>query len=411
MATSVFIFVLTYVMISARRMGWLGLERPAGALLGALLCVLLGVVDGSQAISAVDGHTLLLLFAMMGMGSFLMTEGGGEWIARALVRFSRTGTGLLGGIIWFCGPLSALITNDAVCILAAPLVVQIIRRYELPPLPFLLALATASNTGSVATLVGNPQNMLCANLGGLQYLDYLLVMGPVGLIGLLINHGVLWILFRKTLNRPLLSGADEGPSAGPPRKTVWVLLGTAVVFAMGGDLAWTALGGLLLMMMLQRRPNHQVWSGIDGSILLFFVGLFVVVEGLVQSGAVAWLFLRFPLWQAEGALAWVRLSSIFLVGSNIVSNVPFILVVSDELARLPHPTTAWTMLAMASTFAGNLTLLGSVANIIVAESARDLGGIFFFAYLRVGLPIALLTTAMGTLWLLFTGTWHWMLVG
>ena len=97
---------------------------------------------------------------------------------------------------------------------------------------------------------------------------------------------------------------------------------------------------------------------------------------------------------------WARLAAVFLAGSNVVSNVPFILVIREQMASLPDPKLGWELLAMASTFAGNLTLLGSVANIIVAEAARDVGGIGFWPYLRVGLPLALATTAVGTLWLM-----------
>jgi Na+/H+ antiporter NhaD/arsenite permease-like protein len=167
---------------------------------------------------------------------------------------------------------------------------------------------------------------------------------------------------------------------------------------LGGNLAWTAAAGFAVAMLVHRRDTRDLWPRIDWSLLLFFAGLFVVVEGLERSGAPALLFDRYPL-AATGAgfEGWLRLSGIFLAGSNVVSNVPFILVVHDQMATLPDREAAWALLAMASTFAGNLTLLGSVANIIVAESARDLGGIGFFQHLRVGLPLALLTTLAGAL--------------
>jgi Na+/H+ antiporter NhaD/arsenite permease-like protein len=156
------------------------------------------------------------------------------------------------------------------------------------------------------------------------------------------------------------------------------------------------------LMLLQRRDTHQLWPRIDWSLLLFFAALFVVVEGLAQSGAPARFFERFPLVSGQGGAAdWLRLSAIFLIGSNVVSNVPFILVVKDQMATLPDPTLGWELLAMASTFAGNLTLLGSVANVIVAEAGRDVGGIGFWQYLKVGLPLSLVTTLVGLAWVLF----------
>jgi Na+/H+ antiporter NhaD/arsenite permease-like protein len=159
------------------------------------------------------------------------------------------------------------------------------------------------------------------------------------------------------------------------------------------------VAGLAVLLVAHRRDASDVWPKIEWSVLVFFASLFIVVRGFVDSGAPAWLFGRFPLWP-DGA-SWTRLSAIFLVGSNVVSNVPFILVVRDPMATLPSPLRAWELLAMASTFAGNLTLLGSVANIIVAEQSRELGGLGFWTHLRVGMPLALASTAFGTAWLVW----------
>lgn len=418
------IFALTYLLISARRLGWLPIGRPGGALLGAVLCVGAGVLGPEAALRAVDGHTLLLLFGMMGMGAFLAAEGFFERAGDALAAWARTPARLLGALVWASGALAALITNDAVCVLGAPLVVGLIKRHRLPPLPFLLALATAANTGSVATLVGNPQNMLCANLGGLTYRSHLLLMLPVALAGLAINHGLLWWMFRRQLASPLCPAEGSpgpgfgdahtsGPSAGAraeaaprplftPRTLVTLggILGSAVLYLAGADLAWTAAGGCTFLLIVLRPDPEVIWARVDWSVLLFFAGLFVVVEGFVQSGAPAWLFHQLPLWSGEGDGAWWRLSGLFLLGSNVVSNVPFILVVREPVAALPDPRLGWELLTMASTFAGNLTLIGSVANIIVAEKGREVGGLGFWEYLRVGAPLTFATTALGTAWVL-----------
>lgn len=405
MVTAVVVFAATYVLVAARRLGWLPLDRPAGALLGAVACVGLGVLGPAEALAAVDGRTLVLLFGMMGLGAFLGADGFFDRAAIALARWARTPTRLLGALVWSTGGLAALVTNDAVCVLGAPLVVALVRRHGLRPLPFLLALATAANTGSVATLVGNPQNMLCAALGGLGYRDHLLLVGPVAVLALAINHALLrWMFARELAGR--LDVADDAVVAVCTRST-WITLaviaGTVVLYTAGTDLAWTAAGGFAVRLALHRAEPGTLWQRIDWTILLFFAGLFVVVAGLVQSGATAYVFERMSLWSGEGTGAWVRLSALFLVGSNVVSNVPFILVVQGELARVPDPTLAWELLAVASTFAGNLTLLGSVANVIVAEAARPIGGLGFWEYLRAGLPLAILTTALGTAWLLAFG--------
>jgi Na+/H+ antiporter NhaD/arsenite permease-like protein len=188
-----------------------------------------------------------------------------------------------------------------------------------------------------------------------------------------------------------------------------VLAGTVAAYLLGADLAFTAVAGFTALLVVHRSEGTSLWGRIDWSVLLFFGGLFVVVEALVQSGAAAFVLQRFPLFPPDlptsglgHVLAQLRIASIFLVGSNVVSNVPFILVIAPDIhrAHLSNPTLVWELLAMASTFAGNLTLLGSVANIIVAERGRALGGLPFWAHLRVGLPLALGTTALGTAWLL-----------
>lgn len=398
--TALLIFAVTYALIAGRRLDWLGLDRPAGVLVGAVACVVFGVLTPAEAIGAVDGATLLLLFGVMGMGAFLSLDGFFEVGEQRLVSLARTPSRLLGLIVWTAGPLSALITNDAVCILGAPLLVSLLRRHRLPPLPFLLALATASNTGSVATLVGNPQNMLCGMLGGLSYREHLVWMGPVAVLGLTINHALLGWMFRGQLAGASLG--DPGPStplSGRAWLTLAVIGGTAVVYTLGADLAWTAAGGFTLLMLLHRRDTRELWPRIDTTVLIFFAGLFIVVEALARSGAPDWFFGAFPLaGLGDGLTGALSLSLVFLVGSNVVSNVPFILVVADQMPTLPDPRLGWELLAMASTFAGNLTLLGSVANVIVAEAARDLGGLPFWAYARVGVPLALLTTLVGVLW-------------
>jgi len=403
--SGVALFIITYGLISARRLEWLRFDRPAGALVGAVAFVVFGILTPRQALDSVDGATLLLLFGVMGMGAFLSVHGFFDRAEEGLVRLARTPPRLLGLIVWTAGPLSALITNDAVCILGAPLVVRIIQKHRLTPLPFLLALATASNTGSVATLVGNPQNMLCGLLGGLTYRHHVLLMAPVAAAGLLINHGILRWLFRKTLPKePFAKSETRSEGSWHSHVTLGVIAATTVVYTLGGDLAWTATAGFAVLMLIHRTDTQHLWKRIDWSLLLFFASLFVVVEGLNRSGAPAWFFQQYPLGgRQEGMLEWFRLSAIFLVGSNIVSNVPFILVIREAMGSLANPIMGWELLAMASTFAGNLTLLGSVANIIVAEASRDIGGIGFWQYLRVGFPLTLLSTLVGTVWMALIG--------
>lgn len=400
MTAGLVVFFVTYVLISARSLQRT-LDRPAAALLGAVACVAARVLSPEQALAAVDANTILLLFGVMGMGAFLALDGFFDQMEGRLVVLARTPLALMSALVWGSGVLAALVTNDAVCVLGAPLVVRLVKRHALPPAPFLLALCSGANTGSVATLVGNPQNMLCGLLGGLQYRDFALLMVPVAVLGLAVNHGLLWLYFRKTLEGSNLSRPERVEPVGRRSWMTLVLIGaTAVMYTLGAHLAWTAAAGFVVLMLLHQRQTSELWPRIDWPLLLFFASLFVVVAGFTASGAPEWFFQRFPLMGlAEGATGWAALSGLFLFGSNIVSNVPFILVIREQMHTLPDPPQAWALLAMASTFAGNLTLLGSVANLIVAESARSLGGLGFRQHLRFGVPLALITTTIGTAWL------------
>lgn len=405
MVVGLVVFAVTYVLISARRFQNT-LDRPAAALLGAVACVALGVLSPERALAAVDPNTILLLFGVMGMGAFLALDGFFEHLEERLSRAAGTPAALLGLLVWGAGALAALITNDAVCVLGAPLVARLIHKHRLPATPFLLALCSSANTGSAATLVGNPQNMLCGILGGLRYRDFATSMLPIAIASLVVNHGLLVWYFRTHLAGAKLNlgGAVATPIGARSWTTLVVICATAVSYTLGTHLAWTSAAGFALLVVVHRRKTSELWAHIDWPLLLFFAGLFVVVGGLAESGAPTWFFARFPLASlGEGSAGLAGLSALFLVGSNLVSNVPFILVIRDQMNTLPNPALAWTLLAMASTFAGNLTLLGSVANLIVAESAKEWGGLGFREHLRFGAPLALLTTALGTLWLSWCG--------
>jgi Na+/H+ antiporter NhaD/arsenite permease-like protein len=400
------LFAFAYMLIVGPRLRLLPLDRPAGALIGAIAFVLAGVLSPAQAFAAVNLDTIVLLFGLMGVGAILSQRGMlpafSEWAVQRLVRPQA----LLGALIWGAGALSALITNDAVCVLGTPLVVSWIKRRHLPALPFLLALATAANTGSVATLVGNPQNMLCATLGGLNYRSYLWRMLPVALVCLAINHALVAWLFRVQL-RPAPQPVESPRPTPVPAQTHWlsivVLVSSVVAYTAGAHLAFTALAAFTVLLLVHRSPPAAVWASIDLSVLVFFCGLFVVVGGLVQSGGAAVLLGWMPFGaQDRGVVTTLTNALVFLVGSNVVSNVPFILVIEPQMRSFANASFSWTLLAMASTFAGNMTLLGSVANIIVAEGSKDVGGMGFWKYLKVGLPLAVTSTLVGALWL-----WFW----
>lgn len=403
------IFALTYLLISGRRLKILPLNRPAAALLGTVLMVATGVLTPQQAYRAVDYDTLVLLLGMMLISAYLGLAGFFDWAADWVLRVGRTPQRLLLYLIVVSGALSALLVNDTVCLMLTPLVVAVMVRSGLPLPPYLLALAMSANLGSVATLVGNPQNMIISQLGRehLTFVRFSASLLPVAVAGLALEYGVLWFGFRKVLGAAIVRPPQRVACPLDVRLVSISLGSLALVFVgfLGGlNLAWTALAGGALVMVLARRDTHEVLKLVDWHLLVFFAALFVVVEGLNGTGLTdqAYGRLRGLFGTTATAQAW-NFAWFAALGSNVFSNVPFVLVAGKWIASFQNPELMWKVMALATTFAGNLTLLGSVANLIVVESARGHCEIGFWDYARFGIPITLLTTIAGMGLLLLLG--------
>jgi Na+/H+ antiporter NhaD/arsenite permease-like protein len=438
------VFALTYVLISGRRFKILPLNRPAAALLGTVLMVVTGVITPERAYRAVDYDTLVLLLGMMLISAYLHLSGFFGWAADWTLKVAKTPRQLLFYLIFASGGLSALLVNDTVCLMVTPLVVAVIVRSGLPLPPYLLALAMSANLGSLATLVGNPQNMIIGHLSGISFVRFSASMVPVAVAGLLIQYFLLSLGFRHVLSSASIRRADESnrlpdedsPRSGGNHRTRGVhaakrreLRGTALIpvseappdrglmtltlgvlglvfvgFLTGLNLAWTALAGGTLVMVLARRETHEVLKLVNWHLLVFFASLFVVVDALNGTGLPdqAYGLVR-GLFGSTSTAQGLNLAWFSALGSNLFSNVPFVLVAGKWIGNFTNPELMWKVLALATTFAGNLTLLGSVANLIVVESARDYVEIGFWDYARFGIPITLLTTLAGVAVLLAIG--------
>lgn len=401
--TAIIIFAVTYALISGRRLKVLPLNRPAAALLGAVLMVVCGVMTPEQAYRAVNYDTLALLLGMMLIAAYLHLAGFFGWAADRILKFAKTPERLLLYLMIASGGLSALLVNDTVCLLLTPLVVAVIVRGRLPLLPYLLALATSANIGSVATLVGNPQNMIIGQFSGIGFAGFALSLLPVAVVSLGIGYIVLWRGFRRVLAEARIN-LDE--AVAPPLD--YTLFGKAAVvlalvmagFVAGLNLSWTALAGAALIMVVAQRDTHEVLKLVDWHLLVFFAALFIVVEGLNGTGLIdRWR----PGFGAGATVQAWNLTWVSVAGSNVFSNVPFVLVAGKWIGGLAVPELMWKVLALATTFAGNLTILGSVANIIVVESARGQIDVGFWDYARYGIPITVLTTLAGVAMLLVGG--------
>jgi Na+/H+ antiporter NhaD/arsenite permease-like protein len=398
------IFCLTYLLISGRQLKLLPLNRPAAALLGTVLMVACGVLSPERAYRAVDYDTLVLLLGMMIISAYLCLAGFFEWAADWILWRAKTPESLLIYLILTSGVLSALLVNDIICLMLTPLVVAVMVRGQLPLHPYLLALAMSANLGSVATLVGNPQNMIIGHLSKMPFLHFSAAMVPVAIAGLAIEYVVLRLGFREVLRHAVIHRPEmRSHNLNRPLLVLaFSVLGAVFIgFVTGLNLSWTAMTGGALLMVLARRDTHPVLKLVDWHLLVFFAALFIVVDGLEGTGLPDQIYqrVRGVFGQSSTSQAW-NLAWFSEIGSNIFSNVPFVLVAGKWIGNFAQPDLMWKVMALATTFAGNLTIVGSVANIIVVESARGHTEIGFWDYAKYGIPVTVLTSLAGMVVLL-----------
>jgi len=386
---------LTYLVIASRQLHWIGLDRPAGAVVGATAMVLVGGLPMDRAIAAIDMHVVILLFGVLLIAAYLAEARFFKFTAYHVLVRARSARSLLFGLTFVVGGLSALLLNDTVCVLLTPLVMSVIVEARLPALPYLLALASAANVGGLVSFSGNPQNMIvgAAAHDTIGFLPYFVFTLPAGIACLAANAAVIAWLFRKELPaEPLAQRSPPKPALDTPLalKGVGALVLFAVLAACGVSLAGAAMVAAAALMVVARTPPKKAFVLVDWQLLVFFAGLFIVVAGVAHAGVLDEIFgyvapvvARGDIWGDLAFLAFV------IVVSNIVSNVPLVLVAVAWVPQMPHPAWGFVMLAVGSTVAGNLTLFGSVANIIVMEGAGPRGEIGFLRFLRYGSVITL----------------------
>ena len=377
-------------------------DRAGAAIIGAIAAVAAGVLTFDQASAAVDHRTIVILFSLMIVVANLKLAGFFDLTGQWLLAVAATQERLLLAVILASGLLSALCINDIVCLLFTPVVLSVCRKTNVQPLPYLLGTAMASNIGSAATLLGNPQNILVASLSGLAFIDYLLAALPFSLLGLALLHGLLRRRYRLILAAPLPRAETAPATTYHPYlivKALSVLLLVLAGYAAGGDLALLAgLGGAFLLITRRIKPN-KIYESIDFNLLVMFIGLFVVVAGVEQSGLVTALA---GSWAPEQLHNPVLFGGLTVILSNLVSNVPAVLLLKHFI---PPADAAqwWKALALLSTFAGNLTITGSIANLIVAEvAARDGVHVSFRDYFIIGFPLTVVLCLGVTYWFQLT---------
>jgi len=392
------IFAVSYLVFALGKLPGMKIDRPGMAIIGAVLMVAFGIVRADQALRFIDFGTLVLLFSMMVVVGCLHLAGFFDWITGQIVARLKPGH-LLPTVIFITGVLSAFFVNDIICLVMVPFALAATRRMGLKPLPYLLAVATASNIGSVATITGNPQNMLIGSFSGLSYRYFLMRLGPVALIGLLLD----WFLISRLFGGEHMPEEAAGISAATSHVDARSLWKPAIVVALvlagflgGVPPAMVAAIGAALMLITRTRNPRQVYDEVDWGLLVFFVGLFVIVGGAENAGLISHLFAAADRLNLQNVGVFTAVTALL---SNIVSNVPAVMVLKSLVPSFHDAQTGWLVLAMASTLAGNLTITGSVANLIVVERAHDEVHIGFWDYSRVGIPVTLLTLLVGWAWL------------
>ena len=372
------IFLASYLVFALGKFPGLKIDRPGAAIVGAVAMFAFRIVRPEEALHFIDFSTIVLLFAMMLIVGYLHLVGFFEWNAEVVLRRLRPGY-LLPAVIFTCGILSAFFVNDIVCLVMVPFVLSITRRLGLPPLVYLLAVATGSNIGSVATITGNPQNMLIGSFSGISYRDFLFHLGPIAIVGLLINWAILHWVHARNMKVPGEVRTIPLPELELSRLTKPVVVALVVVvgFFAGVPPAMMAALGAAMLLITRTLDPHKLYEEVDWGLLVFFVGLFLIVGGAEKAGIVAQLLEVAGHWNLQKPGVFAVVVALF---SNVVSNVPAVMLLKSLVPGFPNPHTAWLGLAMASTLAGNLTITGSVANIIVVETAKGDVDIGFWDY-------------------------------
>ncbi|MDE2455831.1 MAG: anion transporter [Burkholderiales bacterium] len=397
------VFVLVYVGMILGGLPLLQLDRTGVALLGAIALIGLGAVSLDEAAASVDLPTLILLFSFMVVSAQMRLGGFYDAVTRRLAALRLAPPLLLGALIAVAGGLSAVFSNDVVCLAMAPVLLDACRGRGLAPRPYLLALACAANLGSAATLIGNPQNMLIGEALKLPFAAYLRAAAVPVALGLVAAWLVMVALDRRQLTEPVAappSASGDGEETYPfdrwqSLKGLAVALAVIAAFLFGPwPRAVVALAGAGILLTSRRLHSRRMLGLVDWELLVLFIGLFVVNHALQRTGLPA----RALADLAAAGLPLQHPATLFgttFVLSNLVSNVPAVMLLLPGLAQ----PQAGLLIALVSTLAGNLFIVGSVANIIVVDAAARRGvAIGWREHARIGVPVTLATLAIVAAW-------------
>ena len=401
------VFVATYIGMALGRVPGLRIDRTGIALIAATVLIASGAIGINAAAGFVDLATMMLLFGLMILSAQFGVSGFYDGCAALITRMAGRPQVLLAATIVVGAGLSAVLVNDIVAFAMTPLLCAGLRARGLNPVPFLIALACATNAGSAMTIIGNPQNILIGQVGRLDFLTFLAICAPPALACMAVVYAVVALQWRGRwtdgASAPIPGAAAEAaavPIFGNRWQFLKAVAATVVLLALFLTPVPREIGALAIAALLlasRKVASRDMIEAVDWNLLLLFVGLFMVTGALgatpVANGAVEALSGRHLLPDRLTVLA-----PLSLVMSNTIGNVPSVILLL-KLWPAP-PAGALYALALLSTFAGNLLLVGSLANLIVAERAAASGvRLGFRAHARAGIPVTLVSTALGSAWL------------
>ena len=398
MAWSGLILVAVLVIFTLGKSPIFRVDRAGAAIIGAVATIGTGVMSFKEATDAVDFKTIIILFSMMIIVANLKLAGFFEWVGEAVCQRVNSKKQLLFATIISSGIMSALAINDIICLLFTPVVMLVCRKFQCNPLPHLLGVAMASNIGSAATLLGNPQNILVGSLSGMSFISYFAAACPVAVMGLITAYVAISYHYQQDLEGSLIVPATSHVTIHMYLiiKSLVMLVLVVLAYMIGYDLALVScLGGASLLVTRRVKPN-KVYSSVDFNLLVIFIGLFIIVAGVESSGLMTFVFNHVAV---SGFNSMGLFAAVTLIISNVVSNVPAVLLMKFFIP-LENAEHWWKALALFSTLAGNLTISGSIANLIVVEIAkRDHINVNAWDYFKVGFPLTVVTIIFGVMWL------------
>ena len=393
------VFIAVYVGMALGRWPWLRVDRTGIALLGAIALIAGGTIDGFDAMLAVDIPTILVLFGLMILSAQFAACGFYDWCAaRIAASLASPGT-ILALTVFVAGGLSAVLANDIVVFAMTPMLIAGLKGRGLDPRPYLIGLAGGANAGSAATIIGNPQNILIGQVGSIDFWHYFLIAAPPAVAALIIVFGVIWLVWRRDFIVPRTEIVVSMPALDR-MGLAKAILATAALLALFASPAAPAMSVLVIagVLLVSRRLSSREMLGlVDWHLLVLFAGLFIVTETFARTGLPAGLLVELTSTGIE-LTSGGMLVPLTLVGSNVIGNVPMVVLL---LAIVPEfSREGLTALAVLSTLAGNLLIVGSLANIIVVERAAQAGVKLGLAdHARCGVPMTLLSMGAAAAWL------------